>query len=460
GVGPQYDIDIYFWTGLPANEIFTVLWSNGVSTIIPANGNSTSLQDVPSGTYSAIATGASGCTFNIDPIDLPGAYLANPADQSICPGGATQLDLQIIGPAATISWSPSDGLSCTDCPTPIASPTETTFYQAVVDQGFACLEYVNVLVEVLDDCVWPGDTDTNKVVNHFDLLNIGLGFGQTGPSRPNASTNWEAQFAFDWTTSTPNSATNYKHADTDGNGLINADDTLAINLNWGLTHNLQGPPSEKTQLPIVQNLGALPFYVAPDTLIEGESASLGIILGESDSPANEVYGLAFSLTYDPSIVVPGSARVSLDNSWLGELNDDLISIQQNQVASGRIDIGITRTDGQPISGFGEIARLEIVIEDNIFLNNADPEKGLGVMEVVFGIENALLINHLEQEIGVNIYETVAFILDLSDGLKEIDAQNWTLHPNPSHQDWTLQAKSNTEAILVQVYQADGRLVWE
>ncbi len=54
------------------------------------------------------------------------------ADVTICTGGSTQL--QATG-ANSYTWSPSTGLSCTNCPNPVASPTVTTTYVVTGDDG-------------------------------------------------------------------------------------------------------------------------------------------------------------------------------------------------------------------------------------------------------------------------------------------------------------------------------------
>ncbi|MEO1451717.1 MAG: hypothetical protein AAFV07_19465, partial [Bacteroidota bacterium] len=86
------------------------------------------------------------------------------------------------------------------------------------------------------DSVWPGDANYDLVANNQDLLAIGVAFGLTGPPRANASLNWTGQPSVDWTDTLPGGI-NFKHADTDGNGVVNTADTVAINLNYGLTHN-------------------------------------------------------------------------------------------------------------------------------------------------------------------------------------------------------------------------------
>ena len=93
----------------------------------------------------------------------------------------------------------------------------------------------NLCVTPGSDEVWPGDVNTDNIANHFDLLPVAIAFANEGPTRPNESTTWEGRPAPDWEQQFPN-GTNYKHADTDGNGKINAADIAAIADNFLLTH--------------------------------------------------------------------------------------------------------------------------------------------------------------------------------------------------------------------------------
>ncbi|MEZ5057679.1 MAG: gliding motility-associated C-terminal domain-containing protein [Saprospiraceae bacterium] len=71
--------------------------------------------------------------------------VASPADP-ICPGES--VDLETIGGAGTFTWTPATGLSCTDCPNPIASPTVTTTYTITADDGLGCSTSDQVTVTV------------------------------------------------------------------------------------------------------------------------------------------------------------------------------------------------------------------------------------------------------------------------------------------------------------------------
>ena len=68
------------------------------------------------------------------------------SDTTLCSGEAVQIEIEVG--IADIEWISNTGsLSCTDCPDPIASPTESTVYQAVVD-GVCIHDTVDVAIEV------------------------------------------------------------------------------------------------------------------------------------------------------------------------------------------------------------------------------------------------------------------------------------------------------------------------
>lgn len=63
--------------------------------------------------------------------------------QTICPGGSAQLDAT---GAVSYEWSPPDGLSCTNCPNPVASPSKTTMYKVVGTDTLGCKATDSVMV--------------------------------------------------------------------------------------------------------------------------------------------------------------------------------------------------------------------------------------------------------------------------------------------------------------------------
>ncbi len=120
-----------------------------------ANGNISTLQDPPAqiytnaGTYTiqVIATNSSGCkdtaTKNIDAFLVPTINAG--ADTLVCRGKGTTLTAT---GAATYTWSPSTGLSCANCATPIASPDSITNYVVRGTTAQGCSNTDNVTVKV------------------------------------------------------------------------------------------------------------------------------------------------------------------------------------------------------------------------------------------------------------------------------------------------------------------------
>ncbi len=331
----------------------------------------------------------------------------------------------------------------------VGVPTEIEVYNNAIAKLVFISGNGSVTI-VPDGSVWPGDTEKNGTANQFDILNIGLGYENTGPARPDASLEWMAQYALDWETSTPNTEVNYKHADVDGNGTINVDDTLGIILNWGMiADEFVGIDEGKPALPLSPAAMMLPMYVRPDTLILGETVSLLVFLGNEETPANDVYGLAFSLIYDPGIVVPQSAYLTFENSWLGTEGENLITIQKDFHDQGRIDIGITRIDGMNISGSGEIGQLHITLEDVIFRNSE--------YDANFSIDNIRIINFGEEEIPVQS-ETTTSSVESTTGTKPIQYDpSISVFPVPAKQMIYIQSE-NGLIDQIELYNASGQLM--
>ncbi len=86
----------------------------------------------------------------------PGSIEVVGTDTAVCAGQSVQLEL--ITPIETVTWlDPSGTLSCTGCLDPVATPSETTVYQAVVD-AVCYTDTVDVLVEVFFADAGPDQT--------------------------------------------------------------------------------------------------------------------------------------------------------------------------------------------------------------------------------------------------------------------------------------------------------------
>jgi len=92
-------------------------------------------------------------------VTVPPDLVANAGpDRQIPMGGSVQIGGNPTAsggvPPYTYSWTPSTGLSCTDCPNPTASPTQDTTYTVIVFDNEGCVsDYDSVFVDVLPQVV-------------------------------------------------------------------------------------------------------------------------------------------------------------------------------------------------------------------------------------------------------------------------------------------------------------------
>lgn len=239
--------------------------------------------------------------------------------------------------------------------------------------------------------IWPGDSDGNGTVDQFDLLPIGLAYGSTGPARAKAQITWEAHNTQKWKQTLVNNNIDLAFVDADGSGHIDAADTTAIARNWQRTHN-DGLP--KVQQPEIRSSGAS-LFIDVDTVRNGQGQWFPLELGTADQPAENVYGLAFSIAYNSDQVKELEMNFNVESSWLGKPGQDLIAFKRNNPAKGRLDVALTRIDGRNVSGHGKIGKVKITIED-VILNLRDEENP----KIQLRIDHVRLINRLDENIPV------------------------------------------------------------
>lgn len=209
------------------------------------------------------------------------------------------------------------------------------------------------------DSVWPGDANYDRIANVYDVLNIGVAYNTTGTPRTNASTNWTAQAAADWSKSFSN-ALNYKHADCNGDGKVDINDLQPILLNYGKTHNKTG--LNKTGTP---NDPALYVQFPNDSFLAGDTVTANLYLGTNNISVSNGYGFAFSLNYNPKYIDSGSFTIDFSNSWFGKKDTDIIYLVHDDYNNGQMDIGITRINQKNVSGYGKIGTCSFVLQENI-----------------------------------------------------------------------------------------------
>ncbi len=125
------------------NGNYSYTWSNGETT--------STISNLQTGEYSVTITDDLGCsnseTFTVGVIGSLDVTV-NPTTTTIEAGESVQLE---ASGGFSYTWTPETGLSCTDCPNPVASPINTTNYTVTVvdENGCAGEATVYVFVEAL-----------------------------------------------------------------------------------------------------------------------------------------------------------------------------------------------------------------------------------------------------------------------------------------------------------------------
>jgi gliding motility-associated-like protein len=124
---------------------YSYAWSPGGST-------SVSIDSLPAGDYSVIVNDANGCTASrTGTVGIAAGPQISvvPENTTITVGDSIQLT---ASGGLTYLWSPSSGLSCTDCVSTIASPTVTTSYTVTGFDAAGCLNIALVTITLEERC--------------------------------------------------------------------------------------------------------------------------------------------------------------------------------------------------------------------------------------------------------------------------------------------------------------------
>ncbi|MEO8151251.1 MAG: T9SS type A sorting domain-containing protein [Bacteroidia bacterium] len=434
----------------------------GPSSICPGAGT---ILDVGAGfiTYQW-STGNFTQTINIS---LPGTYIVTVADINGCAGTDTFV-VASLAPILTIDSVIASGCSSNDGSfyfstnavtyTPyvngVASGSTTNLsagvYSLYLIDGTCSSDTIQIVVP--DSCadVWPGDANYDLQADNKDLLQIGLAYGNTGPVRPSASSVWIAQPAPDWS-NWFNIGVNQKHADCDGNGIIDANDTIPIMLNYGLTHLLK-----QVIIPQVNTLAPdLYLVITQDTTGLTDSVFVNVMCGTATDPVDSIYGLAFRLYYDSALVDTSSIFFDVNNSFIGTTGTNAISINKN-FGVGYADFAITRTDHINASGFGPVCVMGIVTTDNVAGKMITPVNT--VLRFSLGDVYALTAN--ENPVVLDAFGDSIFIDSTMTGINNLSWEHEVkVYPNPVNNYFTV-ASSLTNILKISMLNQFGEVIYK
>lgn len=274
-----------------------------------------------------------------------------------------------------------------------------------------------------NDCVFPGDANKDGLVNIFDALNVGIGFGKLGELRPNAAIAPVLQAAFDWEIATLFDL-DFKHIDCDGNGLVDAMDYEAINQNYQkITTNKVF--EEDATLPEVS-------LIFPSNIIVIDpnepkiSIPANLVVGANTLPVDNLYGIALAINYD-STLIRDVETVYDSTSFIG--NTDILARKKLLADKGQVAYAITKTDQIGVNGSGNIAEFAFILDLDIIGGRSESVIELDIIDLI-------MVDSSGREIPVTVSDnapvvTVIFEENaLVSAVEQLPTQQFDVYPNP------------------------------
>ncbi len=275
-----------------------------------------------------------------------------------------------------------------------------------------------------EDCVWPGDLNANGIANNLDILAIGFAIDETGPARSPANNDWEAMEVDNWAGSLPILGANYKHCDANGDGLVSTDDQFPVSINYNRTNpNFTGLLGNNL-------LGDELFFVPQNnTTSPGGSYFIDVHLGRSDQTIDGIYGIGFQVVFDTQYVA--EVKFDFSESWIG-VDEEIFGYGKYSEETEHAATAITRLDGTPVSGFGKIAQMEIVITD-VVLGLVNDTTACLPFSLQF--ENVLGINEFEEDLMIRAKGDSLTLKHPSQIVSTQNLENqasaFAIYPNPA-----------------------------
>ena len=290
-------------------------------------------------------------------------------------------------------------------------------------------ETINVNIDTTCADVWPGDANSDGIADNLDVLELGLHYTQTGASRAITSNLWQSYYSANWSGTITNGK-NLNHSNCNGDGVINDDDTLAIYSNYSLTHVFK--PDQIATNPQVA--------IVPDqsAVAKGTWGSASINLGDATAPISNINGIAYTISYDNTLLETDSVWIEYPMSFINASNQNL-KFRKRYFGNGKLYTATTHTINGNVTGYGKIAILHYKIKSSLITDNvlnlsiaqANQSNASGVISPLTSGSATLMA------IGASV------------GLNELTNGNYiSLHPNPTNGALTINSPMELQKIDV------------
>ena len=301
--------------------------------------------------------------------------------------------------------------------------------------------------------VYPGDCNKDNLVNHMDLFPIGLAFGQSGSPRNIADTN----ISFGVPKKVNNwffelRGINAKHADVDGNGLVDENDIIQLRRNFGKDKGNYMPI-----LSFASNEVKLELSI-PDTIkLNSTVGKLSVPIVINSPNKINAYGLGFSYTvriYDKNSVAQSKyypyTKYNRTNVW-----DEFTTLYLMDTTSYLEHVNVAYSkrnqnngDLDPQGGI-----IDIIIDD-ILIGIANPGEQT---HLNIYLKEVALIDKNYNTIPITPVSKRIYLQKATSSIKNTDFMGWSVYPTKIDHNLTILNPLAKKANYM-IYNSLGQLI--
>ncbi|MBS1637357.1 MAG: T9SS type A sorting domain-containing protein [Bacteroidetes bacterium] len=268
-------------------------------------------------------------------------------------------------------------------------------------------------IQQLPKNVWPGDANYDGIANNLDILELGLHFSIAGPLRGTISNSWGPFACHNWSDTLSN-GNNVKHSDCNGDGAIDANDTAGVFLNYGLVHALK---------PLQASTSDTVLTIIPDQSFVnyGNWGTASVYMGSSFNPVNNVNGVAYTVTFDHTLIDPNNIYLEYPVSFLNTANQNL-HFRKLDFSNDALYTATTHTMSNNVNGNGKIAILHYKIRNTA---SADTALNIGITAGYKSDASGLITPLTSGSSTVQVSSLTTEVMDISGA-------NIYIYPTPAN----------------------------
>lgn len=289
------------------------------------------------------------------------------------------------------------------------------------------------------DCIWPGDTDENGVVDIADIGPIARYIGEKGTARSESPV-WNGQWVYPWMNF---ESKKLHHYDANGDGIISVRDMEVVLDHFGNVHGLFSHPMTWMNVPLV--IDRSKNYISP-----GDEMVFEFKLGDEKHQLYNVTGFSTDVKIEGQELTASNVEVIQDHTnWLKSYQPT-ISLKAPAPESS-VSAGEYRVRSVGVEGYGTALKLKIIVEDEV--------EGFRTARARSNSVKLIFKN--------NTIHTESGPIRLPDQIIEIPIHNkpdgkveksetMTVFPNPAQDAITVHGLTAKEVVSMEIFDVTGK----